>query len=296
MGKDQKHVFDEAIRATQVFKRKIKQVAGERGLLHRLNEAHIASLSELTSNLGNQKRARALVARTSTVISREEKVICASKDGLSAYRPYLEAVEREASAFFKRKIIKDIVFVQNVALEIEAEMEKLMRRIEDERKIISVTGRIPVKDEIERLISVLKKEHHDIKKTIRKCKPRKLYILKTLYLGIKNSQSASLIKELLETDDFDDLGKDDSGTLRPVYETAGNGSSRRAIEDMFGNASEFKDPPPHPHLFKAAMLVTLILAGCLETLFMLLVGLTLDNRQLRSEIKELKKLDKNADI
>ena len=248
-------LIGESIGATKALNSKIIQVAGQGGILQRLNEAHINSLNELVKNPQN----KGAISRISTLLKREEKVLYICQKGLKQYEVILKSLESEAGKFFKRKIVKDISFLLGVVEKIRVRILKLLRRVEIERKVVIDTSYGVKPGRIQKIINALKKEDRDIRRLIRRSKPSKLSALRTMYLGMKDVQAGTVEKARM----FKSVIKDSS--VRGISAKTGKKLGVIIIGFIF------------------------IIAIIIEALLRILFGFLESDKELQAEIRNLKR-------
>jgi len=183
--------------AAKILKSQIDRVAGNGGILSRLNHQHMVALHNLLTQPTNPR----FISRVETLIAREERVINVCNHGLSEYIKILSGLKSKGSKFYKKVIIGYVNWMLDIIKNIHSRLNDLVQRQERERQIIA--ARSP--SELTQLIDDLKNEELDFREIITQSKPRELGRLRTLFLAWDNAEFSVMVTGLFKKDE--DIGQ-----------------------------------------------------------------------------------------
>ena len=201
------------------------------------------------NRLVNNLNDKSAINRVLDILKREEKVLDICQNGLSEYKKLLERLGPGSAEFLKRKLLNDVGFLLSVIEKIRKRILRLLKRVDLERRILNQFDTDLTPKKIKQLIGNLKKEESDIRKIIKQCKPKEIGRLRIYYLNLNQSMYATVFKD---TD------------IINAY----------VIGLLVG-------------LSPIILLALIILP--ISCIFDILDGLTIDDRELRAEIEELRK-------
>ncbi|MBW3015935.1 hypothetical protein KY330_05935 [Candidatus Woesearchaeota archaeon] len=251
-----KEYLNEAVAATKKLNSKMNQVAGKGGILQRLNERHIAALNAL---IANPKDAGAMDSLLNT-LKREERVIVIMKEGLIEYEKILHELISRVGRYFKKDLVNGVKYLLSVSSALYHGLNKIYNRNYKEMKIIHKAQ----PDELDDLLKVIKSEERNLRSMIKKCKPEELGSLNSIFNGMIKGRVVGFVNSQFLK------GPRPSGELLdefPGYNSADVDGAIMAI----GTA------------------VITIPLSITETLLNVMYGFTIDDQELMTEVRKLKK-------
>ena len=111
----------------------LKQVSGKEGLLSRINQRHVRALTKVAENPNDEEAVRSLF----DVLRREKRVINYCIDGLKGFRSILDEFKPLAKRIYKRNVIDQIEYLNQVIINIQESLAQLIMRQDKEEVMIS---------------------------------------------------------------------------------------------------------------------------------------------------------------